>query len=104
VVASLVLGLGGFVAFALWEWKCPTVPLLPRESLFRIIWYRAKYLSLVYIFKKPIVIAAAITQFVNGFLSIVQVFYLPTFYQLAYGYSPVKSGLLLLPITVVQSE
>jgi hypothetical protein len=33
-----------------------------------------------------------------------QVFYLPTFYQIAYGYSPVKSAILLLPLTVLQSE
>jgi hypothetical protein len=57
----------------------------------------------VHIFKQRIVIGAGITQTINGFLTVVQVFYLPTFYQLAYGYSPVKSGLLVLPLTLVQS-
>jgi hypothetical protein len=57
----------------------------------------------VHIFREPVVIGAAITQWINGFLTMVQVFYLPTFYQTAYGYSPVKSGLLLLPLTIVQS-
>ncbi|KAK6992446.1 major facilitator superfamily domain-containing protein [Favolaschia claudopus] len=54
-------------------------------------------------YPKRIVIGAGITQTINGFLTVVQVFYLPTFYQLAYGYSPVKSGLLVLPLTLVQT-
>lgn len=57
----------------------------------------------MYIFKNRVVVGAGITQTINGFLTVVQVFYLPTFYQLAYGYSPVKSGLLVLPLTIVQS-
>lgn len=57
----------------------------------------------VHIFSERVVIGAAITQWINGFLTMVQVFFLPTFYQTVYGYSAVKSGLLLLPLTVVQS-
>jgi hypothetical protein len=30
--------------------------------------------------------------------------YVPSFYQLVYGYSAVRSGALLLPITLTQSE
>ncbi|KAF8168672.1 MFS drug transporter [Mycena galopus ATCC 62051] len=86
VVAPLVVGVAISVAFVLWEWKVPAFPVIP-----------------MYIFKKRIVIGAGITQTINGFLTVVQVFYLPTFYQLAYGYSPVKSGLLVLPLTLVQT-
>lgn len=43
------------------------------------------------------------TQAINGFITVVQTFLLPTFYQLAYGYSPVKSGAMVLPITLVMS-
>lgn len=32
-----------------------------------------------------------------------QIYYVPTFYQLVYGYSPTKSGALLLPITIIQT-
>jgi hypothetical protein len=40
---------------------------------------------------------------INGWLFVSQVYYIPTFYQLAYRYSAVKSGALLLPITLVQT-
>ncbi|KAF7289343.1 Efflux pump FUS6 [Mycena indigotica] len=86
VYAALAVGCVAAIAFILWEWRIPSFPVLP-----------------MYIFKHRIVIGAAITQTINGFLTVVQVFYLPTFYQLAYGYSPVKSGLLVLPLTIVQT-
>ncbi|KAF9014727.1 cephamycin export protein cmcT [Hymenopellis radicata] len=57
----------------------------------------------LYIFRQRIVVGAAITHFINGYLTMVQVFYLPTFYQVAYGYSPVKSAAILLALTVVQT-
>jgi hypothetical protein len=47
---------------------------------------------------------ACLTMFVNGWNFVVQVYYIPTFYQLAYGYSAVKAASLLLPLTLVQSE
>jgi hypothetical protein len=43
-------------------------------------------------------------MFVNGWNFLVQVYYIPSFYQLVYGYSAVKSGALLLPITLTQSK
>ncbi|KAJ7921389.1 MFS drug transporter [Mycena leptocephala] len=86
VFATLVVGCVISIGFVLWEWKVPAFPIIP-----------------MHIFKKRIVIGAGITQTINGFLTVVQVFYLPSFYQLAYGYSPVKSGLLVLPLTVVQT-
>lgn len=46
---------------------------------------------------------ACLTMAINGWNFLVQVYYIPTFYQLVYGYSAVKSGALLLPITLVQS-
>ncbi|KAJ6560968.1 major facilitator superfamily domain-containing protein [Mycena sp. CBHHK59/15] len=86
VFATLIVGCFLCVAFVIWEWRIPTFPVIP-----------------LYIFKHRIVVGAGITQTINGFLAVVQVFYLPTFYQLAYGYSPVKSGLLVLPLTLVQT-
>ncbi|KAJ7732120.1 putative MFS transporter [Mycena metata] len=86
VFAPLVLGGVISIVFILWEWKVPAFPVIP-----------------MYIFKNRVVVGAGITQTINGFLTVVQVFYLPTFYQLAYGYSPVKSGLLVLPLTIVQT-
>ncbi|KAJ7082899.1 MFS drug transporter [Mycena belliarum] len=86
VVAPLVVGCVITIAFVLWEWRVPAFPIIP-----------------MYIFRQRIVVGAAITQTINGFLTVVQVFYLPSFYQLAYGYSPVKSGLMVLPLTLVQT-
>ena len=43
-------------------------------------------------------------MFVNGWNFLVQIYYIPTFYQLVYDYSAIKSALLLLPITLTQSE
>lgn len=43
-------------------------------------------------------------MFVNGWNFLVQVYYIPSFYQLVYGYTAVKSGALLLPITLTQSK
>ena len=43
-------------------------------------------------------------MFTNGWNFLVQIYYIPSFYQLVYGYSAVKSGALLLPITLTQSK
>lgn len=87
VIATLVVGVAVSAAFMLWQWKGASTPLVP-----------------VHIFKRRIVNGACLTMFVNGWNFLVQVYYIPTFYQLVYGYSAVKAGLLLLPITLVQSK
>ncbi|KAJ8073752.1 hypothetical protein PM082_012030 [Marasmius tenuissimus] len=86
VVAPGCIGIVFGIAFVLWEGKGPKYPLLP-----------------LYIFRQRIVIGAAITHFINGYLTMVQVFYIPSFYQLAYGYSPTKSAAFMLTLTVVQT-
>ncbi|RDL35204.1 MFS general substrate transporter [Venustampulla echinocandica] len=86
VIASLVLGVTCCVAFVLWQWKGATLPLVP-----------------LYIFKQKVVNGASLTMFINGWGFVTQVYYIPTFYQLVYGYSTVKSGALLLPITLTQT-
>jgi hypothetical protein len=43
-------------------------------------------------------------MFINGWNFLVQVYYIPSFYQLVFGYSAVKAGALLLPITLSQSK
>ena len=42
-------------------------------------------------------------MFINGWNFVVQIYYIPTFYQLAYGYSAVKAASLLLPLTLIQT-
>ncbi|TWU73683.1 hypothetical protein ED733_004510 [Metarhizium rileyi] len=50
-----------------------------------------------------IVNGACLTMAINGWNFVMQVYYVPSFYQLVYGYSATKSGALLLPITVTQT-
>ncbi|KAJ4377312.1 hypothetical protein N0V83_000137 [Neocucurbitaria cava] len=86
VIASLITGIVVSSCFLLWQWKGTTVPLVPME-----------------IFRSKIVLGATLTMFVNGWNFLVQVYYIPSSYQLIYGYSAVKSGALLLPVTLTQT-
>lgn len=86
VIATLVVGVVVSAFFIIWQWKGTKVPLIPME-----------------IFKSKLVNGAALTMFVNGWNFLVQVYYIPSFYQLVYGYSAVKAGALLLPITLTQT-
>ncbi|KAJ8081209.1 hypothetical protein PM082_018052 [Marasmius tenuissimus] len=86
VLATGCIGIVLGIAFIVWEGKWPKYPLLP-----------------LYIFRQRIVIGAAVTHFINGYLTMVQVFYIPSFYQLAYGYSPTKSAAFMLTLTVMQT-
>lgn len=65
---------------------------------------RGTDVAAVHIFKNGLVNGACLTMFINGWNFLVQIYYIPTFYQLVYGYSAMKSGVLLLPITLTQSE
>ncbi|KAL5340856.1 major facilitator superfamily domain-containing protein [Aspergillus crustosus] len=86
VVATLVVGVFVCVGFVVWQWKGARYPLVP-----------------MHIFKSRIVNGACLTMFINGWNFLVQVYYIPTFYQLVFNYSTVKSGAMLLPITLMQT-
>lgn len=85
----VTLCVGAFLAgvFLLWEWKGHPFPIMP-----------------LHIFKGRMVNGACLTMFVNGWNFVVQVYYIPVFYQLVYGYGAVRAGTLLLPIVLTQSE
>lgn len=86
VIATIVVGFAVAVGFVIWQWKGDTYPLVP-----------------MHIFKSRIVNGACLTMFINGWNFLVQVYYIPTFYQLVFGYSTVKAGAMLLPVTLMQS-
>ncbi|KZL67240.1 MFS drug transporter (multidrug resistance protein FNX1) [Colletotrichum tofieldiae] len=86
VIATLIVGFFVCVGFTLWQWRGAKFPLVP-----------------LHIFKSKIVNGACITMAINGWNFVVQVYYIPTFYQLAYGYSATKAGAMLLPITLTQT-
>ncbi|KAJ5045572.1 hypothetical protein NUH16_002390 [Penicillium rubens] len=86
VIATLIAGFATSVAFVAWQWKGASTPLVP-----------------MHIFQGRIVNGACLTMFINGWNFLVQVYYIPTFYQLVFGYSTVKAAAMLLPITLMQS-
>jgi MFS family permease len=86
VISTIVCGFLVSISFLLWQQYGTNYPLIPLN-----------------IFKSKIVNEACITMFINGWLFVTQVYYIPTFYQLVYGYSAIKSASLLLPLTLVQT-
>ncbi|OAA38117.1 MFS general substrate transporter [Metarhizium rileyi] len=86
VIATMVVGVLVSIGFVFWQWKGAKYPLMP-----------------LHIFKSKIVNGACLTMAINGWNFVMQVYYVPSFYQLVYGYSATKSGALLLPITVTQT-
>ncbi|PWN99155.1 multidrug resistance protein fnx1, partial [Tilletiopsis washingtonensis] len=89
VLGPLLAGLATSLAFVLWQgYGCSA----ERPALMPLG-----------IFKSGVVCGACITQTINGWLFVTQVYMIPQFYQLAYGYSATRAGSLLLPLTVVQT-
>lgn len=86
VILPIVLGFCISVAFLAWQQYGTKYPLMP-----------------LHIFKQKMVNGACITMFINGWNFVAQVYYIPTFYQLAYGYSTVRAASLLLPLTLMQT-
>ncbi|KAF4778345.1 MFS drug transporter [Colletotrichum scovillei] len=86
VLTTLIVGAFICVIFILWQWKGPKHPLVPLD-----------------IFRARMTIGACITMAINGWNFVVQVYYIPTFYQLVYNYGATRSGVMLLPITLVQT-
>lgn len=56
----------------------------------------------MHMFKSKLICGACVTMFIHGWIFMVQMFYIPTLYQLIYGYSAAEAGLLLLPVTLAQ--
>lgn len=106
VIATLVVGTAVSAAFVVWQWKGPRYPLMPRMSLpghRRTSAAAVANFHRVHIFKSKIVNGACLTMAINGWNFVMQVYYVPSFYQLVYGYSATKSGAMLLPITIIQT-
>ncbi|KAH0834101.1 MFS general substrate transporter [Lanmaoa asiatica] len=86
VLGSLCSGILVVFLFCLWEWKGARLPIVP-----------------MYIFKHMTVTGVYIAMFINGFVFFSSLYYLPQFFQVALGYSPIQSGVFLLPVLVSQS-
>ncbi|PYI12022.1 MFS general substrate transporter [Aspergillus sclerotiicarbonarius CBS 121057] len=86
VIATIVVGFAVCVVFVVWQWKGTPYPLVP-----------------MHIFKSRIVNGACLTMFINGWNLVVQLYYIPTFYELVFDYSTTKAAAMLLPITLMQT-
>jgi len=85
VLAPLCSGLLLVGMFCFWEWKGAKLPIVP-----------------MHIFKHVTVVGVYITMFINGVVFLSSLYYLPQFFQVALGYSPIRSGIFLLPVVVTQ--
>lgn len=86
VLAPLLIGLALLGVFLLVEAKVVPLPLIPLR-----------------IFKDRTVAAAMLATFFSGMIFYSTLYYLPTYFQVVRGASPIHSGVLLLPLVVVQT-
>ncbi|KAL1747378.1 major facilitator superfamily domain-containing protein [Schizophyllum fasciatum] len=85
VIAPLMSGILLLSVLCVWEWRFASLPIIP-----------------MYIFKVKTVAGVFISMFINGFVFFSSIFYLPQFYQTAHSYSPLRSGMLLIPLLLSQ--
>ncbi|RKF59661.1 Efflux pump FUS6 [Erysiphe neolycopersici] len=105
VIVTLILGAFSAIVFLIWEWKGALLPLLPRKqnAVFFLFQGTALKYSIVSIFNSRMVQATTTTTFISGWNYLVQTYFIPSFYQLAYGYAPTRAASMLLPIILLQT-
>ena len=86
VLAPLIIGLALLGVFIFVEAKLVALPLVP-----------------IRIFKTSTCSAAFATTFFNGAVFYSTLYYLPTYYQVVRGDTAIRSGVLLLPLILVQT-
>lgn len=109
------------VLFCLWEWKGAQLPIVP-STLFRLSFVTTltEQNIKVYIFKHVTVTGVYITMFIkyvvstfkvvslktkrfsSGFVFFSSLYYLPQFFQVILGYTPIRAGIFLIPLLVSQ--
>ncbi|KAK0491996.1 MFS general substrate transporter [Armillaria luteobubalina] len=85
ILAPLLSGFILAFIFCIWEWKGARLPIVP-----------------MYIFKHATVCGVYITMFMNGFVFFSSLYYLPQFFQVVLMYTPIHSGMFLIPLLVGQ--
>ncbi|KAL0952039.1 hypothetical protein HGRIS_008681 [Hohenbuehelia grisea] len=85
VLAPLVSGFIVAALFCFWEWRGAKLPIVP-----------------MYIFKIVTVSGVYIAMFLNGFIFFCSLYYLPQYFQVVLGYSPIRAGIFLIPVLVSQ--
>ncbi|CAK7204313.1 hypothetical protein SEUCBS139899_007068 [Sporothrix eucalyptigena] len=85
VLVPLILGIALIGLFVVVEMKVAKLPLIPPA-----------------VFKNTHVSSCVFTSFLTGFMTFVNLYYLPQFYQVARGESALNSGILILPLILSQ--
>ncbi|CAK7227450.1 hypothetical protein SBRCBS47491_006574 [Sporothrix bragantina] len=85
VLVPLLLGVALIGLFTFVEMKVAKLPLIPPAM-----------------FKNTHVSVCVFTSFLTGFMTFVNLYYLPQFYQVARGESALNSGILILPLILSQ--
>jgi MFS family permease len=86
VLAPLIIGLALLGVFLLVEWKLVALPLVPLR-----------------IFRNSTVAAGMAATLFSGMIFYSTLYYLPTYFQIVRGASPIRSGVLILPLVCVQT-
>ncbi|KAJ8457037.1 hypothetical protein ONZ45_g18476 [Pleurotus djamor] len=85
VLAPLFSGLLVAIIFCLWEWRGAKLPIVP-----------------MYIFKVTTVSGVYISMFLNGFIFFSSLYYLPQYFQVVLGFSPIRAGVFLIPVLTAE--
>ncbi|KAJ3576774.1 hypothetical protein NP233_g224 [Leucocoprinus birnbaumii] len=85
LIGTLMGGLATTGLFILWEMKYAKLPIVP-----------------MHIFKSSTVCGVYIGSVVTGMITLCTMNYLPQFFQTALGYSPIRSGVFLIPVLASQ--
>ncbi|GAA5826068.1 hypothetical protein JCM3770_005229 [Rhodotorula araucariae] len=80
VLGCLISGVVGYGIFMLYEWRVAEIPIVPP-----------------FIFRNQTVAAVFASTFLNGATILTQVYYLPQYFQVVRGDSPIRSGILIIP-------
>ena len=83
VICLIIFGITTLAAFVVYEWKVAQYPLMPLRLL-----------------KSRSNAAALMIPFLHGFVFISDVYFLPQYFQVVLGVSPILSGVYLLPYIV----
>ncbi|KAL1958201.1 hypothetical protein VTO42DRAFT_5056 [Malbranchea cinnamomea] len=86
VICLLVFGLVGLVVFILIEWKVSRYPIMP-----------------LWLFVRRATVATFIVAFIHASVYIAGSYYLPLYFQIVLGASPLQSGVYLLPFVVAST-
>jgi uncharacterized membrane protein YoaK (UPF0700 family) len=102
VISLLSVSGAAFLAFLFVEWKIASLPILPRKLVSTLAISAMLMLCPVTMFAIPDVSALLMQTFTLGWVNQANVYFVPFYAQSLRGWSPMISGVMLLPIIAVQ--